>query len=155
MKIYNSLLLVMAVFQVVLSQNAEPKKIPIPKTYKELQTELNTNGKVILYDIQFENNKAKLLSNSEPQIKEISRLLNAYKKIKVYIVVHTDNTLELDKALELSQEQAEAIRNELGDNYLVNIFQIIPKGVGPLSPLTSNTFEEGKKINRRVELVLQ
>lgn len=154
MKFILGLLFTIVVLHGAFSQSTESKPA-IPKNYKELQTELNTNGKVVFYNIQFENNKARLLNSAEPQIKEISRLLNAYKKMKVYIVVHTDNTLELEKALELSQQQAEAIRNELGDNYLVNIFQIIPKGVGPLSPLTSNIFEEGKILNRRVELVLQ
>jgi len=129
-------------------------KLPIPIPYKELQTKLYADGKVILKDIQFDANN-KLLPASEPQIKEISRMLNAYKKMKVYIVVHTDNSCPLDECIEISESNATQITNLLANDYLVNSSQIIPKGLGSLSPVTTNQTEEGRKQNRRVELVLQ
>jgi outer membrane protein OmpA-like peptidoglycan-associated protein len=129
-------------------------KLPIPIPYKELQTKLYADGKVVLKDIQFDA-KNKLLPTSEPQIKEISRLLNAYKKMKVLIVVHTDNSCPLEECIEISQSNAEQVTNALGNDYMVNSWQMTAKGVGFMSPLATNQTEEGKKLNRRVELVLQ
>lgn len=81
--------------------------------------------------------------------------LNANKSIKVYIVGHTDNEGSLDLNMNLSEQRAIAVVTFLQENFKVQSGQLLARGVGPLSPLASNSNENGKKLNRRVEMVLQ
>lgn len=136
-------------------ENQAAPSLNIPKYYKELYQTLIDSGKVVLYAIEFDSLSKKILPQSEPQIREISKLLNTYKKLKLFIVVHTHKDLDLEKAITLSQKRAEAIRDELGDNYLSDINRIAAKGLGYFAPLTEQKTNQGKKINERVELVLQ
>ena len=57
--------------------------------------------------------------------------------------------------LDLSKKRAEAVVNELSAKYGVAVTRLVPQGVGPTCPLTSNKTEDGKAQNRRVELVEQ
>jgi OmpA-OmpF porin, OOP family len=137
-----------------LAAQNENTKLLIPVPYKELQSKLYSEGKVLLNTIEFDSDN-NLLNTSEPQIKEISRLLNGNKKMKIYIVVHTNNNCLPEKCLELSQQRAEKVVEWLGRDYMVSWNQMTAKGIGAFCPVTTNITEEGKKLNERVEIVLQ
>ena len=53
----------------------------------------------------------------------------------------------------LSQKRAEAVVSKLTGSYGIDGSRIIPKGVGMLAPKASNSTEDGRAKNRRVELV--
>jgi outer membrane protein OmpA-like peptidoglycan-associated protein len=73
---------------------------------------------------------------------------------KRYLVVgHTDNTGSYMINMNLSNLRAEAVVDKLIAEYDINQEQLIPVGVGPASPLFSNSTEEGRSKNRRVEIV--
>lgn len=129
-------------------------KLPVPKGYKELHTALLAEGRVVLHNIEFEKDQIKVTRTSEPQIKEIARLLNVNKKMKIYLVVHSDNECIPEDCIKVSQKRAELLRDILADDYMVNVEQIFPKGAGATCPIAHPAFEENKKINKRVELVL-
>ena len=57
--------------------------------------------------------------------------------------------------MELSLARADAVVKKLVADYGINENRLKPYGVGPLSPVSSNTTEEGQALNRRVELVEQ
>jgi len=71
------------------------------------------------------------------------------------IVGHTDNVGDFDANLKLSKERAEAVINELVTKYSVKIEQLKAHGDGPTAPVASNSTDEGKAKNRRVEIVEQ
>jgi OOP family OmpA-OmpF porin len=123
-------------------------------TAQNLSGEINNTGKTILY-IQFETGKATVKQESFSILEQMAQLLNTDPSLKVYIVGHTDNVGTLENNMKLSEERALSVTNALVSNYKVNAAQIISKGVGPLSPLASNKTEEGKRLNRRVEMVKQ
>jgi outer membrane protein OmpA-like peptidoglycan-associated protein len=73
--------------------------------------------------------------------------------VKIIVVGHTDNTGTYANNMTLSKARAESIKN-----YLINIGKItssrlISEGVGQVCPVSSNSTEEGRKLNRRVEIV--
>jgi OmpA-OmpF porin, OOP family len=55
--------------------------------------------------------------------------------------------------LELSEARARAAVEKLVEGYGVDPEQMKPVGVGPASPVLSNSTEEGRARNRRVEIV--
>lgn len=116
---------------------------------------INTTGHVAIYGIYFDFNKADVKPESEPALKEITKLLQQDAKLKLYVVGHTDNVGGLDYNMKLSQQRAEAVVKELVSKYKIAPDRLKAGGVGPLAPVTSNDTEEGKAKNRRVELVKQ
>lgn len=116
---------------------------------------INTTGHVAIYGIYFDFNKADLKPESEPALKEITKLLQHDPKLKIYVVGHTDNAGGLDYNMKLSQQRAEAVVKELVSKYEIAPDRLKAGGVGPWAPVASNDTEEGKAKNRRVELVKQ
>ncbi len=116
---------------------------------------INTTGHVAIYGIYFDFNKTDVKPESDPALKEITKLLQQDPKLKIYVVGHTDNVGGLDYNMKLSQQRADAVVKELVSKYKIAPERLKAGGVGPLAPVTSNDTEEGKAKNRRVELVKQ
>ena len=57
--------------------------------------------------------------------------------------------------MKLSMDRGVAVVNALVSQFSVNAARLKACGDGPTSPVASNDSEEGKALNRRVELVKQ
>jgi outer membrane protein OmpA-like peptidoglycan-associated protein len=115
--------------------------------------DIKTTGHASVYGIYFDLDSYTIKPESEPTIKTIAEMLKANSSLKVYVIGHTDMTGKLEYNMELSGERAEAVVNALVDRYGIAADRLKAKGVGPLSPVSTNKTEEGRKLNRRVELV--
>lgn len=122
---------------------------------KDLETELSQNGHIAIYDIHFDAGKSTLKSESAEALKNISQYLNAHQDKKYIIVGHTDNTGDFEANMKLSKERAETVKNELVSKYSVKPEQLRTYGVGQTAPVATNTTDEGRAKNRRVEIVEQ
>jgi OmpA-OmpF porin, OOP family len=121
----------------------------------EIQQAMTRDGKVAIYGVLFDTDKADIKPASTPQLEEMGRYLQQNPSVAVYIVGHTDNQGKLDYNLSLSQRRADAVVNALATTYKIARTRLVAKGVAGLSPVASNQAEEGRAKNRRVELVLQ
>ena len=122
---------------------------------KSMSQDIISTGKVAVYGIYFDFNKADVKPESDPALREIAKLLSQNPKLKVNIVGHTDNVGGFDYNMKLSQARAEAVVKALVSQYKVEANRLKPHGVGPLAPVTTNRTEDGRAKNRRVELVEQ
>jgi len=122
---------------------------------KSLMTDIQAKGSASVYGIYFDFDKADVKPESEPAIKEIAKLLEENKALKLYVVGHTDNVGSLDYNLKLSKARADAVVRELTTRYKISPDRLKAFGVGSLAPVASNKTEEGRAKNRRVELVEQ
>jgi OmpA-OmpF porin, OOP family len=120
-----------------------------------LSNSIKESGKVAVYGIFFDTGKATLKPESKPTLEEITKLLKADPNLKLYVVGHTDNTGAFDANMKLSMDRAVAVVNALVSQFSVNVSRLRACGDGPTSPVSSNDTEEGKALNRRVELVKQ
>lgn len=116
---------------------------------------LQHEGKVALYGLFFDTGKAEVKPESKPQLDEMGKLLSADKKVKVYIVGHTDNVGALESNLSLSQRRAQAVMDALAKGYGIETARMSARGVASLAPASSNLDEAGRARNRRVEMVAQ
>lgn len=116
---------------------------------------LGKDGRVALYGILFDFDKADIKPESDKQLVEMANLLKASPGLKVFIVGHTDNKGTFAYNTDLSQRRAEAVAKALASRYGIAADRLVAKGVGPLSPLAPNDDEDGQSKNRRVELVRQ
>jgi OOP family OmpA-OmpF porin len=116
---------------------------------------IKESGKVALYGIYFDTGKSTLKPESQTALQEIAKLLKSNPGLKLYVVGHTDNTGLFDANMKLSMDRASAVVNALVSQHSVNASSLKACGDGPTAPVASNDTEEGKALNRRVELVKQ
>ncbi len=120
---------------------------------ESMARDLAEKGKVALYGIYFDFDKAVVKPESEPTLREIARLLRENSDLELHVVGHTDSLGRLDYNMDLSHRRAAAVVEALTSEYGVSAGRLRPAGVGPLAPAAPNTSEEGRALNRRVELV--
>ncbi|MDT0622675.1 OmpA family protein [Croceitalea vernalis] len=137
--------------KIIESESMETGQVSILSIDEKIKNE----GKEIFHNILFDFGSDKLTENSYDVIKTLSDYLKANPNQEYYIVGHTDNVGSLSANQTLSEKRAKAVSNALTTKYGINESQISAHGVGQLSPLTINTTEEGRALNRRVEIVLK
>jgi outer membrane protein OmpA-like peptidoglycan-associated protein len=116
---------------------------------------LKEEGRIALYGIYFDTDKAEIKPESAPTLSEIAKLLKSDASLTaVYIVGHTDSQGGFDYNMDLSKRRAAAIAAELAAKHGVASARLKTAGVGFLAPLGSNATEAGRALNRRTELVL-
>lgn len=119
----------------------------------EMSQTIASKGRVALYGILFDFNKADLKAESRPALGEIAKLMQQDPNLKLHVVGHTDNVGGYDFNLSLSKRRAEAVVAALAREYGIAGHRLTPNGVAYLAPVAANTSEEGRAKNRRVELV--
>lgn len=120
---------------------------------KAMGDDIERTGRVAIYGIYFDTDSYTIKPESEPTLKAIAELLKTKTNLNVYVVGHTDMTGDFDHNIKLSKNRAKAVVDALVKDYGISSKRLISKGDGPLSPVSTNKTEEGRKLNRRVELV--
>ncbi len=120
---------------------------------ENLDAGLVTKGHIAIYDIYFETGKSEIKGESYDALNTIAEYLKAHTDKQYLVVGHTDNVGDFDANITLSNERANAVVNRLIVDHSVNKEQLKPYGVGPVAPVSSNSTDEGKAKNRRVEIV--
>ncbi len=121
----------------------------------EMAKSIDADGRVALYGIYFDTGKADIKAESKAALDQIGELLKQRADLKLHVVGHTDNVGGMESNMVLSKRRAESVVAALAGNYGVNRARLTGNGVASLAPVKSNTSEEGRAKNRRVELVLQ
>ena len=117
-----------------------------------LRSEIAASGKTAIYDIHFATGTAEIEARSADALAVIATYLQETSG-GFYIVGHTDDTGSLDNNMRLSEARAAAVRKALVDTHGIDASRLETRGVGPLAPVSSNTDDVGRTLNRRVEIV--
>ena len=105
---------------------------------------------MILKNIFFEFNSAKLTSESYPELNRVFRLLTTNPTIRIEVSGHTDNVGSLESNTRLSEARAKAVVDYLITSG-IDPSRLEYKGYAFTRPIASNETEEGRARNRRVE----
>ncbi|MFQ5605562.1 MAG: OmpA family protein [bacterium] len=119
---------------------------------EEMKKALDETGRVAIYGIYFDVDKASLKLGAENALIEMVKLMKNNPELKIEIQGHTDDTGLAAHNLTLSSQRAETVKTFLM-NYGIESFRMVPKGLGEDRPVASNDTEDGRAQNRRVELV--
>ncbi len=114
---------------------------------------LGEDGHIALYGILFDTDKAIVKAESQPALQEIARLMASDPNMTLWVVGHTDNQGSAEYNQDLSSRRARAVVDALVKQFGVAPGRLQAAGVGFLAPVASNEREEGRALNRRVELV--
>jgi outer membrane protein OmpA-like peptidoglycan-associated protein len=119
----------------------------------QMQRDLPASGRVAVYGVLFDTDSDRMRDDSKPQLEEIAKLLRGSPNLRVLIVGHTDAQGTLAHNNDLSQRRARSISDALARDYMIDRARMTPVGVGPASPVGTNRTEQGRALNRRVEVV--
>ena len=134
------------------AQDIAPEALPAQDA-AELESGLLADGRVVVNAILFEFDRAGILPESAQALATVAELMQAQLDLKLLVVGHTDGVGSFDYNLRLSVERAQAVVVWLARQHGIAESRLRPAGAGPMSPVTSNRSEDGRALNRRVELV--
>ena len=141
--------------EIVEAKAMEGGKVSASLNAADMAKGIAAEGKVAVYGVYFDTDKADVKPDSKAALAEMAKLLQQDAKLKVYVVGHTDNQGGLAHNVELSQKRAESVVKALATDYKIDVKRLSAKGVASYSPVASNDADAGREKNRRVELVKQ
>lgn len=104
-----------------------------------------------LNNVYFDFDKYDLKSESFVELERVIKFLNDNPNVKIEISAHTDSKGVDDYNLDLSQKRAESVVNYLITKR-IDGSRLTAKGYGETIPIGDNESEEGRALNRRVEM---
>ncbi len=105
-------------------------------------------------DISFDVNSAEIKFNARQTYDKIAAVLKDYDKTIIHVVGHTDSDGSDQHNQALSERRAEAVANLLANNGVPSS-RVRIEGRGEREPVASNATPEGKRKNRRVDIVIK
>jgi len=119
-----------------------------------LQTTDTPRGLMVnMADVLFETAKYKLSTDAQLKLAKLSGIIQAHPGLSLTIEGYTDTTGTPDFNLKLSQQRADAVRDFLISQGLTPD-TITANGLGQDHPVADNATAEGRKQNRRVEIIV-
>lgn len=106
-----------------------------------------------LEDINFKTGKADLPDKAKGILKEIVNVIDKKFQPDVTVIGHTDSVGKAQANKSLSKRRAESVRQELIRLGII-ADDIKAYGMGAEQPIASNLTREGRKKNRRVEIIV-
>jgi outer membrane protein OmpA-like peptidoglycan-associated protein len=110
-----------------------------------------TGSKIVLNNLFFDSNKAKIRKESFTELDKIYKLLKEKPDIKAEVSGHTDNKGNDQLNTKLSQDRAKAVIDYLVKKG-INKSRLTAMGYGKSQPIASNDTDAGRQLNRRVEM---
>ena len=118
---------------------------------EEMEAEIDIDGDVVIYGINFAVDSDRLEPGSEKVLTEMVKLMRNNPALRIEIQGHTDNTGSADYNFKLSDRRVATVREFL-ILFGIDASRMVSKGYGLSRPIASNDTEEGRAQNRRVEL---
>lgn len=119
----------------------------------ETITVLKKDEAVAINNLLFETGSDVLMESSLPELKRIAVFVQTYG-YRVRLAGHTDNVGAAESNMNLSKARAEAVKRQL-IAFGCNAEHISSFGYGDTKPVSTNETEEGRQLNRRVEITIQ
>jgi outer membrane protein OmpA-like peptidoglycan-associated protein len=110
--------------------------------------------KLVLNNLFFDLNSDKLKDESKLELDRVIKLLKSYKDFNIEIGGYSDNIGKAAYNKELSKKRAVSVMKYLVQNGIPQS-RLTAEGYGFEKPVASNDTEEGRKQNRRVELIFK
>lgn len=104
--------------------------------------------------LNFDFGKHELKPEHQPLLGALNRAINQFPDSNVVVEGHTDAFGSDASNLTLSQKRAEAVQHYLLENTPVSPGNLTALGYGESQPVANNETEEGRRKNRRIDVVI-
>ena len=109
---------------------------------------------VSLENIHFVPDRAEMLPGQESVLDRIAGILKKYPERDILVVGHTAKVPGYGDGIRLSEMRAETVAGYFIENGIRNASQVMIRGKGNTEPVGDNSTEEGRRRNRRVEIII-
>ena len=119
-----------------------------------LETKDSDRGLIVsMPDVLFDTGQYTLKPAARERLARISGIVLAYPDLKLEVEGHTDSTGSHEFNQRLSEKRAASVRDYLVDaNVPVN--NVMARGLAETDPVADNKTAAGRKLNRRVEMIV-
>ncbi|MBM3794284.1 MAG: OmpA family protein [Acidobacteria bacterium] len=132
-----------------------PMEQKVTFTAPELAKTLEDRGGISLNNVLFDTGTAKLRPESEKTLDILAEALKTLSNRTFEIRGHTDSVGNSATNRTLSAARAESVKAYLIGKHGFQANRVIASGAGDSQPVASNDTEEGRQLNRRVEVLLK
>ncbi len=126
------------------------KNLRIAEGGMDLYKRATAEGNFVARGITFDYNKSVIKPSSMGELNRIAKMMQENSSMRFEIGGHTDTDGEDSYNLKLSQQRADAVKNQLVQMG-IDESRLSAKGYGETKPIQDNSSPEGKANNRRVE----
>jgi len=140
--------------QEAIRQKEEMRARLLKQLNQVLETKDTDRGLVVsMPDVLFDPGQYTLKPAARERLARISGIVLAYPELKLHIEGYTDSTGSDEFNQRLSEKRAATVRDYLVDSG-ISINNVFAKGMGKANPIADNTTSAGRKLNRRVEMIV-
>jgi outer membrane protein OmpA-like peptidoglycan-associated protein len=140
--------------QEAIQQKEELRNRLLAQLNQVLQTKDSARGLIVsMPDVLFDFNKYTLKPEARERLARISGIVLAYPDLHLQVEGHTDSIGSDEYNQELSEKRAATVRDYLVSSG-VSINNVVAEGFGKAEPVSDNSTAAGRKLNRRVDLVV-
>ncbi|MGQ0698774.1 MAG: OmpA family protein [Panacagrimonas sp.] len=132
------------------NDEVDPCKTPAPGERISLKG-CGLGDIIILRGVNFEFDKARLTTNAKTILDNVGEELTAYPEIEVELSGHTDSKGSDEYNQNLSERRADSVKAYLVKKDIADS-RMTTAGLGEAQPVADNETDEGRELNRRVEL---
>jgi outer membrane protein OmpA-like peptidoglycan-associated protein len=137
-----------------IRQKEEMRARLVAQLNQVLETHDTARGLIVsMPDVLFDFNKYTLKPEAREKLAKISGIVLAYPDLKLDIEGHTDSIGSDEYNQKLSEERAASVRGYLISSG-VKPDNVAAVGLGKANPVADNSTATGRKLNRRVEMVV-
>jgi outer membrane protein OmpA-like peptidoglycan-associated protein len=140
--------------QEAVRQKEEMRARLLAQLNQVLQTRDSARGLIVnMPDVLFDTGQYSLKPAARERLARISGIVLAYPDLKLEIEGHTDSIGGDEYNQRLSEKRAASVRDYLV-NSGVSINNTVARGLGKSEPVADNKTATGRKLNRRVEMIV-
>jgi outer membrane protein OmpA-like peptidoglycan-associated protein len=140
--------------QEAIRQKEEMRARLLKQLNQVLDTKDTERGLVVsMPDVLFDPGQYTLKPAARERLARISGIVLAYPELKLQIEGYTDSTGSDEFNQRLSEKRAATVRDYLVDSG-ISINSVFAHGLGKSNPIADNTTAAGRKLNRRVEMIV-
>jgi len=140
--------------QDAIAQKEQMRARLLAQLNQVLQTRDTARGLIVsMPDVLFDFNKYTLKPEARERLAKISGIVLAYPDLKLDIEGHTDAIGSDEYNQTLSEKRAEGVRGYLVSSGVVPD-HVTAVGLGKSNPVADNATASGRKLNRRVDMVV-
>lgn len=117
----------------------------------------NTRAEPLLFSSEsvalFSSDSSQLKEGSDEILRTLLPVINNNPQTTFMIIGHSDNSGTHQRNMQISKERAIVVRDWLIKHTNIPVTRFVIKGVGESAPIASNDTDEGRKRNRRVDII--
>ncbi|CAG5069420.1 Peptidoglycan-associated lipoprotein [Dyadobacter sp. CECT 9623] len=114
---------------------------------------LKSGQQIRLNNTMFAQSSAEVVKSSYAELDKIANAMASYPAMEILLEGHTDNQGEVQKNVKLSSDRVEQVKKYLLSKGIA-AKRIQTKAWGPARPIASNSTEQTRQRNRRVEFTI-